>query len=186
MATKKPRVKKANKKKEIDHTDVSEATQKWAIVAAIGGGVVIVILLIVLALPKDIFVNDSVPEEPTPTVQDKIQSATWDLVGFEQNGQELPIPQEAQVTLTIDGNQLGGVSACNNYFGSFELVDGVITMSPMGSTKKACIDNSIMSFESDYLDVLQAVSSFDTPDDNTLILYSGEAKEDVLTFEITE
>jgi len=51
------------------------------------------------------------------------------------------------------GGEMVGSGGCNNFFGTYDLVDSEITIGPLASTKKFCADS--MAAESDFLSRLQ-------------------------------
>jgi heat shock protein HslJ len=73
----------------------------------------------------------------------------WRLVEATIDGAPLELPADAPVTLTIDGTQVGGRSACNSYFGDIVVENGEVRFGQMGMTMMAC-EEPAMSIETAY------------------------------------
>jgi heat shock protein HslJ len=65
-----------------------------------------------------------------------------------------------------------GHGGCNRYFGSYELEDGSIQVSPLGSTRMACPEPA-MSFEISFMEALQSAANANLVS-NQLILRSAK------------
>lgn len=128
--------------------------------------------------------NEDVTPKQEKTKQESttVKSENYRLVTFIKEGENYPVPQGAEVTLNIDGENFSGVAACNNYFGSFQKDDNdMLVVSPIGSTQMAC-EQPLMDFEYQYLQVLQTVNSVKTFE-NKITLYSGTMPNTALDFE---
>ena len=72
-------------------------------------------------------------------------------------GPQGAIPKSAvrKVTLTIDGNEIGGIAACNHYGGT-AMIDGTNFFVGQGlsMTDMGCMDRDISRAESIYIDAL--------------------------------
>jgi len=86
----------------------------------------------------------------------------------------LELPDDAPVTLNVEGSQVSGRSGCNQYFGEFTLVDGRVTLGGLGGTEMAC-EEPIMALEAAYLGGLAKVGAA-RMDGETLVL-TGPAVE---------
>lgn len=136
-------------------------------------------IVIVASENKDVAPNQEEAKQNTTTVA----SANYKLVTFIKEGEDFPIPEGAEVTLNIDGENFSGKAACNNYFGSFQKDDNdMLVISPIGSTQMAC-EQPLMDFEYQYLQVLQTVNSVKTFE-NKITLYSGTMPNTALDFEL--
>ena len=62
------------------------------------------------------------------------------------------------MTFVVDGSNVSGRSACNQYFGKFALVDGRMTLGGLGGTEMAC-EEPIMTLEGAYLAGLAKVDA---------------------------
>jgi heat shock protein HslJ len=74
----------------------------------------------------------------------------WRLVRI--NGAHAP----AQVTLRLTGGQIDGEAFCNSYSGRYQLRSGRLVADALGSTKRACADESLSRAETSYMAVLGA------------------------------
>jgi heat shock protein HslJ len=122
------------------------------------------VALFVLAGCGDASVT-SPPSDP-PVAFDP--AGTWQLVQGSVDGEMLELPDDAPVTLNVEGSQVSGRSGCNQYFGEFTLVDGRVTLGGLGATEMAC-EEPIMTLEAAYLSGLAKAESA-RPDGNNLLL----------------
>lgn len=102
----------------------------------------------------------------TVTAQE-IAQVTWQLT--ELNGQ--PLVSEVTPTLLIEGDRMGGVTTCNNYFGRAELNEDSITLEPMGMTEKYCMEG--METEQEIIDSFAMISQWQS-DGEQLVLANPE------------
>ncbi|MCL1907220.1 MAG: META domain-containing protein [Propionibacteriaceae bacterium] len=79
---------------------------------------------------------------------------------------ELP---SAQITLTIEEDQVSGVSACNNYHGPAEIAADSFSTGLMAQTMMFCEDTD--EAERTYLALLDSVTTWQM--DGDLVLYAG-------------
>lgn len=98
-----------------------------------------------------------------------ITQVTWQL--SELNGQLLTL--DTTPTLLIDGDRMGGVTTCNNYFGRAELSQDSISLEPMGMTEKYCMDG--METEQEIIDSFAMISQWQS-DGEKLVLANSEGK----------
>lgn len=83
-----------------------------------------------------------------------IVGTEWTLVSL--NGTHVT---ESAPTLTLDDEgRLSGSGGCNRYGGSYTLTDGMLTISPLFSTRMACAE-PVMAQEMAFLNALEAVTS---------------------------
>jgi heat shock protein HslJ len=94
----------------------------------------------------------------TPSVPPVDPVGSWLLVKATAGGQPLVLRDNAQVTFNVDGSQVSGRSACNQYFGEFTVVDGKVTLGGLGGTEMAC-EEPIMALEAAYLAGLAAADT---------------------------
>lgn len=112
------------------------------------------------------------PELPTATTEstgetsDELVGSRWNLLTL---AGESPITG-SQITLDFDNEgQLGGSSGCNSFFGHYTIEGEALTISEVGSTMMACMDNGVMEQESAYLGALAAAESYTLSDDQLTI-----------------
>jgi heat shock protein HslJ len=82
----------------------------------------------------------------------------WILQRGTIEGQPLELVQGARVSLRIDGAEVGGTAACNQYGGEMERDGDRITFGALFQTEMAC-DGPIMALETAYLDGLSRVDT---------------------------
>lgn len=83
----------------------------------------------------------------------------------------LEAPENAEITLMLDGTNFSGQAAINRYFGSFEQNGSTISFKPAGSTMMAGPEN-LMRVESEYLQGLEKISSWQL-ENGKLVLSNG-------------
>ena len=107
----------------------------------------------------------SVPSAPPVALEPR---GEWLLTAGTVDGQPLALVADAPVTFAVEGSNISGRSACNQYFGQFALVDGRVTLSGLGGTEMAC-EEPIMTLEGAYLTGLAKVDAA-RMDGETLVL----------------
>jgi heat shock protein HslJ len=101
----------------------------------------------------------------------QLQANSWLLL--ELNGQP-PVPG-TEVTLNFDDEAIGGNSGCNVYGGSYELVDGRLTISDIFSTMMACLEDGVMEQEAVFHQALRDAATVTvSADGQTLELRNAE------------
>jgi heat shock protein HslJ len=113
----------------------------------------------------------SVPSVPPVALQ---PSGEWLLSAGTVDGQQLNLVADAPVTFVVEGSNVSGRSACNQYFGQFALVDGHVSLSGLGGTEMAC-EEPIMTLEGAYLAGLVKVDAARMEGD--ALVLSGPATE---------
>jgi heat shock protein HslJ len=81
---------------------------------------------------------------------------TWRLTSGRDADGSLPDLGDRQVTLVVDGEQAGGVSACNHYGGRVEVDGDTVSIGELGGTEMGC-EPAVMDLEQRYLVALGAV-----------------------------
>ena len=72
---------------------------------------------------------------------------------------EMSVDDQTSMTLQFDpDNRINGMGGCNRFFGSFEFVDGNLSVGMIGSTRMAC-ESADGSMEIAYLEALGATRS---------------------------
>lgn len=98
---------------------------------------------------------------------DRVVGPTWQLVSL---GTE---PAGAEATLTFgDDGRVFGTTGCNRYFGSYDLDDGDLTLSQVGSTRMAC-PPAEMAQETEFLRALNGAENVRVQGDR-LVLTSAD------------
>ena len=93
----------------------------------------------------------------------------WKLV--ELNGKSLT-NENVNVTLTLNASnhQVNGNGGCNQYFGGYKLIDNVVEISNLGSTKMFCVETA--NIEQEYFNTLKDKSDIKVTE-NQLIFSKG-------------
>ena len=100
----------------------------------------------------------SVTTTPSQAPQALDPTGAWQLVQGTVAGNPLPLVEDARVTLIVDGSNVSGQAACNQYFGEFTLIDGQVTIPGVGQTEMACAE-PVMVLEAAYTSALAKVDS---------------------------
>ncbi|MEX2652697.1 MAG: META domain-containing protein [Acidimicrobiia bacterium] len=89
----------------------------------------------------------------------------WQLETGTLDGEPIPLVEGHPITLTIEGETVGGTAACNSYGGSYTLSDGEVTFSALFQTEMACFPEETMAAENAYLEALSRATSARAGDD---------------------
>jgi heat shock protein HslJ len=89
---------------------------------------------------------------------------SWRLIAGRANGAELPVLPQHPITLTIEGSQLGGIAACNDYGAHMTMRNGIPSIGGISANAARCEDaalepDAVMEAEAAYLGALAAVSA---------------------------
>ena len=116
--------------------------------------------------------STAIEEETPPEVRNPIELKTWELQSYTHNGNSVPkynFPKP--LTLNLDWKSFNGFAGCNNYRGTLSLGEGVISMTQISKTKKAC--PSEMVHEVRFLELLEAAETYEANLAN-LVIKSGD------------
>jgi heat shock protein HslJ len=87
---------------------------------------------------------------PSPSAPGAVDAdGEWRLVRGTSDGVAIPMVPDVDITMTIDGSQISGRSACNQYGGEIVVADGRVQFGSMFMTEMAC-DEPIMASEAAY------------------------------------
>lgn len=98
----------------------------------------------------------------------------WRLTDGVHDGDPLPIPPDAPITLTIADGEASGRAACNHYSGPVTVEGDRLGIGAMSTTEMGC-DPDVMEAESRYVAALSAVAGWERTGDRLTL--SGEAVE---------
>lgn len=107
---------------------------------------------------------------------------TWRLVVGEVDGTPLALVATHPVTLRVDGDTVGGTSACNSYGGTLRLDGNRASIDEIYMTEMACIEDGVMELEAAYLEALGLIDTAAV--DGVHLVLSGEGV--TLRFEVVE
>jgi len=82
----------------------------------------------------------------------------WQLVEGTVGGQPLALIEDARVTLNVEGSNVSGQAACNQYFGELAFEAGQVSTAGFGQTEMACAE-PVMALEAAYLSALAKIES---------------------------
>jgi heat shock protein HslJ len=105
-------------------------------------------------------------------------SGSWVLEAGTGPSGAIQIVDGHRITLNIEGDQVGGISACNHYGGTIAIAGDALRISAMSMTEMACADDGAMEAEAAYLAALATVTRWARAGD-TLTLGGPQA---MLTF----
>lgn len=88
----------------------------------------------------------------------------WELTDGTVDGQDLQFPAGVRITLSIDGDEVGGNNSCNSYFGRIDTSGGRLSIVELGQTEMGCPD--LMDLEATYMGALQAVTALEVTVDD--------------------
>lgn len=103
----------------------------------------------------------------------------WRLVEGSHHGDPLPMPDDAPITMAIDGASISGRAACNIYGGDLTIDEDRLTIGAMSMTEMGC-DPALMDAESAYLAALTEAERWARDGDRLTL--SGETVE--LTYDL--
>lgn len=124
-------------------------------------------------------------EEEDPVVD----ATVWKLTAFVENGEESPVLEGSEITLSFEGNvvaaegRLAGSAGCNRYSAHYRTEGDGLVMQPPVSTKMFCAEPAgVMDQEMRFLTVLMDVNGYamdagrltlTTPDGRALVFASN-------------
>ncbi len=107
------------------------------------------------------------------------QNKEWEVIKINDIG--LIKGSRLELTLTNKA-EIKGFSGCNHFSGHYELKGEDITFKgPMASTEMACVDESMMKQESDFMKILQSVTHAKIFDGKDLILSNDKGQSITLS-----
>jgi heat shock protein HslJ len=92
----------------------------------------------------------------------------WRLQAGINQGGAVPIVDGSQITMKIDGTQVGGSAACNLYGGTIQADGSSVTISALSMTEMACQEN-LMAAEAAYLAALPRVTKAERSGDSLVL-----------------
>lgn len=104
-------------------------------------------------------------------------SGTWLLVSYHGGDSSMiPVPPEARITAVFgDDFRVSGNAGCNDYFGSYRIEGGLISIGSLGSTEKYCLwPEGVMEREGLYLGLLRKSTRYNVDGDDLTLSYYDE------------
>lgn len=93
-----------------------------------------------------------------PTADVDLGGGTWVLTAGTVAGEPVTVPEGYRITLTVDGEQLGGRSACNSYGAPVEVDGNRVVIGGLSATDMAC-EPAVMDAEQRFLTALGRVAT---------------------------
>lgn len=112
------------------------------------------------------------PADPAPSEGPVV--GDWVLVGGSIDGVDTPILEDHRITLTIDGSQIGGVAACNQYGGEITVAGDGLLLEDLVHTDIGC-EEPAMSAEVAFIGALARVREIERDGDQ--LVASGDGVE---------
>jgi heat shock protein HslJ len=114
-----------------------------------------------------------------------LEGTRWALVEYlNAAGETVAALPDVEATAEFNNGELGGRGSCNSYFGSYTVDGNALTVSGIGSTMMACMPESVMQQEADFLANLGAAATY-TIEGSQLMIANADGVV-TLTFEASE
>ncbi len=81
-------------------------------------------------------------------------NGSWQLQSGTLDGRPIPLVATHPVTMTIDGNEISGVAACNQYQGRVDVSADRFSLADVAVTEMACEPPEVMDAEAAFLSAL--------------------------------
>jgi heat shock protein HslJ len=108
----------------------------------------------------------------TATAEVGLEGTQWILLSLGRPGEEAPVIEATEVTLSFEaGNQAGGSAGCNTFGGDYEVTDNSLAFSQVVSTLRACAEEPLNEQEQRYLAALQSAGGFAVSEAQLTIWY---------------
>lgn len=110
------------------------------------------------------------------------QNSSWRLERWESQGSAVALVPQAAVSLHFQDQQVNGFAGCNNFAGSFNLVNDKFSVGALDATQKGCA-TPIMNQENQFLTALQSARRYSVDATGRLSLFYGsDDSEGILYF----
>ena len=106
----------------------------------------------------------------TPPVGGEINDTYWNLTKYKQGNKTTTLDAGVNVNAIFSDKKISGMSTCNRYFGDFTAEGASLSISNIGSTKRAC---KAMDIEQAYLGLLAKATGYSVVDDGLVIFSEG-------------
>lgn len=91
---------------------------------------------------------------------EELFAGDWVVTGYFRPGAITSTINGTTLTATFDAGRISGDSGCNRYSGPYELEGNDITIGPLASTQRACVDLAVGQQETEYLAALEMARSY--------------------------
>lgn len=105
-----------------------------------------------------------------------LTGVTWTLVSYGPTGIETLPVNLTPLTLAFSESGVSGNGGCNQFNGDFTFDNNTLTIGPLVSTLRACLDDAATAQETQFLTALQTATTFDVDEatGQLLITYAGD------------
>jgi heat shock protein HslJ len=103
--------------------------------------------------------TDSTADASGEATGDEAIDGAWRVIEGSVDGEPVALISGHDITLDIDGTQIGGTAACNSYGGRVELDEDTVAISELSWTEMGC-EPDIMELEQAYLGALPSITSW--------------------------
>jgi heat shock protein HslJ len=104
---------------------------------------------------------------PRQALRDDLGRPSWVLTAVEPSGHAVADWGTSGITAQFDvwGGRVSGFAGCNNYSAGLSVAGDRIEIAPPVSTRKACLSETVMALEREYLERIARASAFVVTDD---------------------
>ena len=103
----------------------------------------------------------STEREPGPS----FEGTTWAITSFNTSQKAMVSPVSGtSLSIRFKGGAVSGKSGCNNFSGSYTLNGNAITIAPLATTRKACLDDAVATQEQLVLAAIQSTVTWTVHD----------------------
>jgi len=113
---------------------------------------------------------------PNRKNMDNLNNTSWQL--YSLNDRKI----DPAVTAFFENSRISGNSGCNLYNAAYKQKGNAIKFSPIATTKRACIEQSLQQIEDNYLKALREVYSWQIKGDRLIIDYYDGRNEGTLVY----
>lgn len=100
-------------------------------------------------------------------------AGSWEVINYYRSDAVVSVITGTTITARFDDGTISGNTGCNEYSGSYEVDGRSITIGPLRTTRRACVDAAAGGQESDYLAALELARSFSLDGSNLTLLREG-------------
>lgn len=99
-----------------------------------------------------------------------LENSSWILKNWDNQG--FIVEPKSKIYLTFKNNQINGFGGCNDFSGTYKLVDDKLLIKSFSATRIAC-NPLIMNQESQLFSALQSLSRINFNTSGSLLLYTN-------------
>lgn len=97
----------------------------------------------------------------------------WEVTSYFRPGAITSVVAGSTLTATFDNGKLSGNAGCNNYTATYAVDGTKISIGPIASTKRACVDALISTQETEYLAALELARTYSLGANGLTLLRDG-------------